>query len=120
MKYVKLTPAQHALLKALYDQRSMRYLVYDTMGDAAVYTKKPQFDEASGFWHIPDLKLCDIEYLSYETVPRVAESLGIELQENPMPIFWLDSDNPIIPLDRLLALTANDAVTTIEEVLEST
>ena len=73
MKFISITESQRTLLKALYEQRGMRYIVHDRLGDAAVYTKLPVFDEANHLWSIPDMQLSDVDYLSQETIHDLAE-----------------------------------------------
>ena len=103
MKYITLTLAQRTLLQALYEKLHMRYLVYD-----------------NECWYIPNLGLDDVEYLSAETVWDLADKLNITLQGNPFPLFWLSRNDPVIPIGRLLELTANNPVTTLEAVLGTT
>lgn len=120
MKYITLTLAQRTLLQALYDKLHMRYLVYDNLADCVVYTKQPLFNQDAECWYIPNLGPDDVEYLSAETVWDLADKLNITLQENPFPLFWLSRNDPVIPIGRLLELTANNPVTTLEAVLDTT
>lgn len=116
MKFITLTESQRALLQALYDQRGMRYLVHDSLGDAAVYTKKPVFDADKDLWHIDGLTVDDVEYIAYETVYDLAVLLGIKLKSNPLPMTWLAPEDDPVPIRPLLELSSATGVTTMEAV----
>lgn len=116
MKFIQLTPDQRALLQALYDYRNMRYLVHDSLGDAAVYTKKPVFDTNRDLWRIDGLTINDVDYISYETVHDLAVLLGVKLKSNPLPITWLAPEDGPVPIRPLLELSSATGVTTMEDV----
>lgn len=116
MKFITVTESQRTLLKALYEQRGMRYIVHDRLGDAAVYTKLPVFNETNHLWSIPDMQLSDVDYLSQETIHDLAAALRIELTSNPLPMFWLAPEDGIVPISALLDLSEANGVTTMEQV----
>ena len=116
MKFISVTESQRTLLKALYEQRGMRYIVHDRLGDAAVYTKLPVFDETNHLWSIPDMQLNDVDYLSQETIYDLAAALRIELTSNPLPMFWLAPEDGIVPISALLDMSEANGVTTMEAV----
>lgn len=116
MKFITVTPAQRELLTALYDQKHMRYLVHDRIGDAAVYTRKPELDSSTGFWFIPELKLSEVEYLTEESIHDLYDELGIQPEGSPFPFCWLSEDDGPVPIGPLLELSKATGVTTMEAV----
>lgn len=116
MKFITVTPSQRTLLEALYTQKHMRYLVHDSMGDASVYARCPEFNETDGFWTIPGLQLAEVEYLSEETVSGLCDELGIRLDESPFPFFWLSAEDGPVPIHALLEQSETTGTTTMEAV----
>ena len=52
MKFITVTESQRTLLKALYEQRGMRYIVHDRLGDT--FSKLGEIETASRFWNMAE------------------------------------------------------------------
>lgn len=118
MKYITVTPPQRKLLDALYDKKDMRYLVHDRIGDAAVYARKPELDETTGFWSVPGLYLNEVEYLTEESINDLCDEMGIKLPGSPFPFCWLSEEDGPVAIGSLLELSKATGVTTMEAVKE--